>query len=63
MKRAGRQLQQLPDRAPRRLADGRNAWRKMNREQRAEFLRFIMAEPEPWPEGFSLKARGINWTD
>ena len=28
-------------RAPRRLADGRNAFRKMNDAQRVEFLRWI----------------------
>ena len=44
MKRAGRTLATIEDGHPRRLADGRNAWRKMNREQRAEFARFLAQE-------------------
>ncbi len=44
MKRNGKTLTVLPDGAPRRLSDGRNAWRKMNDEQRAEFLRFLASE-------------------
>ena len=41
MERKGKQLAVLADGHPRRLADGRNAWRKMDDEQRATFVRFI----------------------
>ena len=41
MKRNGKTLPALPDGHPRRLADGRNAWRKMNKAQRLEFMDFI----------------------
>ncbi len=40
--RKGKKLAVLADGHPRRLADGRNAWRKMNNEQRAEFVRFMV---------------------
>lgn len=39
--RNGKPLKTLPDGAPRRMADGKNAWRKMSDEQRFEFLRWI----------------------
>jgi len=39
--RNGKPLKTLPDGAPRRMADGKNAWRKMTDEQRFEFLRWI----------------------
>lgn len=38
MERNGKTLKTLADGHPRRLADGRNAWRKMTPEQRVEFL-------------------------
>ncbi len=41
MQRNGKTLRTLPDGAPRRLSDGRNAWRKMSPEQRREFLGFL----------------------
>ena len=41
MKRNGKTLKALPDGAPRRLSDGRNAWRKMSDAQRAEFIAWI----------------------
>jgi len=44
MKRNGKKLAVLPDGHPRRLADGRNAWRKMNDSQRAEFATFAVSE-------------------
>lgn len=40
MEREGKKLKVLADGDPRRLADGRNAWRKMTHEQRVEFLMF-----------------------
>ena len=43
-KRSGKTLAVLPDGHPRRLADGRNAWRKMTMEQRHEFMKFIADE-------------------
>jgi len=39
--RQGKKLQKLPDGAPRRLADGRNAWRMMSKAQRVEFVKFM----------------------
>lgn len=39
--RNGAPLRQLPDGAPRRMSDGKNAWRKMNSRQRSEFLTWI----------------------
>ena len=44
MKRNGKPLPILRDGHPRRMADGRNAWRKMSMEQRVEFLEFIAAD-------------------
>lgn len=41
MTRNGKTLKTLPDGAPRRLSDGRNAWRKMSDAQRAEFIAWI----------------------
>lgn len=41
MKRKGKTLTVLPDGARRRMSDGKNAWRKMNDEQRQEFLKWI----------------------
>lgn len=44
VKRNGKPLTVLADGHPRRLADGRNAARKMNTEQRATFLRWFVTE-------------------
>ena len=41
MKRNGKTLRTLPAGDRRRLSDGRNAWRKMDDDQREEFLRWI----------------------
>ena len=41
MKRNGKKLATLEDGDPRRMSDGKNAWRKMNDEQRATFLDWI----------------------
>jgi hypothetical protein len=49
MKRNGVTLKKLPDGAPRRLADGRNAWRKMNETQRKAFLEFVGENGGPKP--------------
>ena len=38
MERKGKTLKVLQDGHPRRMSDGKNAFRKMNAEQRAEFL-------------------------
>lgn len=45
MERKGKKLAVLADGHPRRLADGRNAWRKMNATQRVDFLTWIASEP------------------
>ena len=42
--REGKPLTQLPRGDRRRLADGRNAWRKMTPQQRREFLDWIKSE-------------------
>ncbi len=41
MMRNGKPLKQIPDGAPRRMADAKNAWRKQNDTQREEFLNWI----------------------
>lgn len=41
MKRNGQKLKTLEDGDPRRMSDGKNAWRKMNDEQRETFLDWI----------------------
>jgi len=41
MTRKGKTLQVLRDGHPRRMSDGRNAWRKMSDEQRVLFLAWI----------------------
>ncbi len=41
MERKGKKLAVLADGHPRRLADGRNAWRKMSNEQRLVFLEWL----------------------
>ena len=62
MTRNGKTLKTLPDGAPRRLSDGRNAWRKMSAEQRRTFLAFIapdigaLATPGATPTGFDRLA-------
>lgn len=45
--RNGKTLKTLPDGAPRRMADGKNAFRKMTPAQRNEFLDWVMAEGGP----------------
>jgi hypothetical protein len=42
--RSGKPLAVLPKGDKRRLADGRNAWRKMSPEQRRVFLDWLNAE-------------------
>ena len=49
-KRSGKTLTVLPDGHPRRLADGRNAWRKMNAKQRREFVVFQAETDEEFRE-------------
>lgn len=44
MKRNGKELATLPKGDRRRMSDGKNAWRKMTPEQRAEFLAWIQEE-------------------
>ena len=44
MQRKGKTLKTLPDGAPRRMADGKNAFRKMSDEQRGKYLRWIAVE-------------------
>ncbi len=44
MTRKGKPCKVLPDGAPRRMSDGKNAFRKMNAEQRATFLAWIASE-------------------
>lgn len=43
MERNGKRLADLGDGHPRRLADARNAWRKMSAAQRAAFLEWLSA--------------------
>jgi len=45
MKRNGNKLKTLPDGHPRRMADGKNAWRRMSEEQRKQFV-FWMLDAE-----------------
>ncbi len=40
--RNGKELKVLQDGHPRRLADGRNAWKKMDQAQRETFLREVI---------------------
>jgi len=40
--RNGKPLKTVPDGSPRRMADGKNAFRKMNDDQREAFLDWIM---------------------
>ena len=44
MTRKGKACKVLPDGAPRRMSDGKNAYRKMNADQRAVFLAWISAQ-------------------
>jgi len=44
MKRNGKQLATLADGHPRRMSDGKNAVRKMNDEQRAAFLQWMIID-------------------
>ena len=46
MKREGKILTDLGDGHPRRMSDGRNAVRKMNKAQRQEFVAWIAEEFE-----------------
>ncbi len=41
MNRNGKSLAVLPDGHRRRMSDGKNAWRKMNDEQRLKYLEWI----------------------
>jgi hypothetical protein len=43
-KRNGKDTKVIPDGHPRRLADGRNAWRKQNAEQRKQFVAWLQYE-------------------
>ncbi|MAG24503.1 hypothetical protein CMI47_02890 [Candidatus Pacearchaeota archaeon] len=45
MKRGGKTLKVLEDGHPRRMADARNAWRKMSDEQREDFLAWMGLRP------------------
>ena len=45
MKRGGTTLKVLQDGHPRRMADARNAWRKMSDEQRRVFLAWMGLRP------------------
>ena len=44
MNRKGKPLTVLPTGHPRRMADGKNAWRKMNPTQREEFVLWLAGE-------------------
>jgi len=44
MNRKGKPLTVLPTGHPRRMADGKNAWRKMNPTQREEFVLWLAKE-------------------
>lgn len=43
----GGKAKALPDGHPRRMSDGKNAWRKMSLEQRRDFLDWISADLSP----------------
>ena len=43
MQRNGKSTQVLPDGHPRRMADGKNAFRKMSAGQRDEFVGWMLA--------------------
>ncbi len=45
--RNGKPLTNLGDGHPRRLSDGRNAWRKMNPEQRRAFIDWMDTQGFP----------------
>ena len=49
MKRGGKTLKVLEDGHPRRMADARNAWRKMSDKQREDFLDWIGLRPATHP--------------
>jgi len=56
MKRGGKELRDLGDGHPRRVADAKNAWRKASEAQRAELLRWIASEEAgPVPHGCQIK--------
>jgi len=42
MKRNGKDTRVLADGHPRRMADGKNAWRKQNAAQREEFVAWML---------------------
>ncbi len=44
MERKGKRLKVVPDGSPRRMADGKNAWRRMSDEQRYVFMVWIVGE-------------------
>ena len=50
MTRKGVELKTLSKGDRRRLSDGRNAWRKMTPEQRAEFVAWMASENLPIAE-------------
>ena len=62
MKRHGKTL--APASEKRRLADGRNAWRKMTPEQRTEFIAWIMEGELPMacPDGVLRALTGTDET-
>lgn len=47
MKRQGKTLNTVPAGSPRRLADGRNAWRKMDDSQRVQFVEWMASDEAP----------------
>ncbi len=49
----GGKAKALPDGHPRRMSDGKNAWRKMSYAQRRDFMGFI--EPDLMGVGFDLR--------
>ena len=62
MKRQGKKLRELADGHPRRMSDGRNAWRKMDPNQQEDFLHWIALSAEdgtvPMPEGWTISKAG-----
>ena len=49
MKRSGKKLTVLRDGHPRRMADARNAWRKMSDDQRLDFIGWML-EWDGWSD-------------
>ncbi len=59
----GGKAQALPDGHPRRIADGKNAFRKMSDYQRAKFITWINLEIPGWSLMVECPAHGWQCVD